>query len=35
MAGTRPVMEYLASAHIALGLLAGFAVMYATGLLVG
>jgi ZIP family zinc transporter len=35
MAGTRPVMGYLASAHIALGLLAGFAVMYATGLLVG
>jgi len=35
MAGTRPIMGYLASAHIALGLLAGFAVMYATGLLVG
>ena len=35
MAGTRPVMGYLASAHIALGLVAGFAVMYATGLLVG
>jgi ZIP family zinc transporter len=35
MAGTRPVLGYLASAHIALGLLAGFAVMYATGLLVG
>jgi zinc transporter ZupT len=35
MAGTRPVLGYLSSAHIALGLLAGFAVMYATGLLVG
>ncbi|MEP6916514.1 MAG: metal transporter [Acidobacteriota bacterium] len=35
MAGTRPVMAHFASAHVALGLLAGFAVMYATGMLVG
>jgi zinc transporter, ZIP family len=35
MAGTRPVVGYLASTPIAIGLLAGFAVMYATGMLVG
>lgn len=35
MAGTRPVMEYLASAPVAIGLVVGFAVMYATGMLVG
>lgn len=35
MAGERPVMVHLSSAPVALGLLAGFAVMYATGLLVG
>ncbi len=35
MAGDRPVMSHLSSAPVALGLLAGFAVMYATGLLVG
>ncbi len=35
MAGTRPVIGYLATAPIAIGLLAGFAVMYATGMLVG
>ena len=35
MAGTRPIMGYLASAPVAIGLLAGFAVMYATGMLVG
>lgn len=35
MAGTRPIASYLASAPVALGLLAGFAVMYATGMLVG
>lgn len=35
MAGTRPIMAHFASAHVALGLLAGFAVMYATGMFVG
>lgn len=35
MAGTRSVMSHLASAPVALGLLAGFAIMYATGMLVG
>jgi hypothetical protein len=35
MAGTRPIISHFASAPIALGLLAGFAVMYATGMLVG
>ena len=35
MAGTRPVMAHLSTAPIALGLLAGFAVMYATGMFVG
>jgi zinc transporter ZupT len=35
MAGTKPIMSYFASAPIALGLLAGFAVMYATGMFVG
>ncbi len=35
MAGARPILSHLASAPIALGLLAGFAVMYATGMLVG
>ncbi len=35
MAGARPVMAHLSTAPIALGLLAGFAVMYATGMFVG
>jgi zinc transporter ZupT len=35
MAGARPIMTHFASAPIALGLLAGFAVMYATGMFVG
>jgi ZIP family zinc transporter len=35
MAGGRPVAERFASAPIMVGLLAGFAVMYATGMLVG
>jgi hypothetical protein len=35
MAGTRPVMAHLSTAPIGLGLLAGFAVMYATGMFVG
>lgn len=35
MAGDRPVLSHLASVPVALGLLAGFAVMYATGILVG
>jgi zinc transporter ZupT len=35
MAGTRPVMTYFASPSVAIGLLAGFGVMYATGMLVG
>jgi zinc transporter ZupT len=35
MAGVRPVLAHFASAPIAAGLLAGFAVMYATGMLVG
>lgn len=35
MAGARPILSYLASVPVALGLLAGFSVMYATGMLVG
>jgi hypothetical protein len=35
MAGDRPLAERFASAPIALGLLGGFAVMYATGMLAG
>jgi zinc transporter ZupT len=35
MAGSRPILSYMASAPVALGLLAGFAVMYATGMFVG
>jgi zinc transporter, ZIP family len=35
MAGPQPIATYFASAHVALGLLAGFAVMYGTGMLVG
>ncbi len=35
MAGARPVLAHFASAPIAAGLLAGFAVMYATGMLIG
>lgn len=35
MAGSRPLLAHFASAPIAAGLLAGFAVMYATGMLVG
>lgn len=35
MAGTRPVLAHLTSMPVALGLAAGFAVMYATGMLVG
>ena len=35
MAGSRPLLAHFASAPVAAGLLAGFAVMYATGMLVG
>jgi zinc transporter ZupT len=35
VAGDRPLVERFASAPLMLGLLAGFAVMYATGMLVG
>lgn len=35
VAGGRPIAERFASAPIMIGLLAGFAVMYATGMLVG
>jgi ZIP family zinc transporter len=35
MAGTRSVMTHFASAPIAAGLLVGFGIMYATGMLVG
>jgi zinc transporter ZupT len=35
VAGGRPLVERFASAPIMIGLLAGFAVMYATGMLVG
>ena len=35
MAGAKPVLAHFASAPVALGLLAGFAVMYATGMFVG
>jgi zinc transporter ZupT len=35
MAGSRPIMTHFASAPIALGLLAGFGVMYATGMFLG
>jgi ZIP family zinc transporter len=35
MAGPRPVVAHFSSAPIAAGLLAGFAIMYATGMLVG
>lgn len=35
MAGDVPVGRYFATAHVTGGLLAGFAVMYATGMLVG
>jgi zinc transporter, ZIP family len=35
MAGTRPITERFASPSMALGLLAGFVVMYATGMLAG
>lgn len=35
MAGDRPVMARMASVPVALGLVAGFGVMYATGMLVG
>lgn len=35
MAGARTASEFLASAPVALGLLAGFGIMYATGLLIG
>ena len=35
MAGSRPLLAHFASAPIAAGLLAGFAVMYVTGMLVG
>ena len=34
-AGSRPLLAHFASAPVAAGLLAGFAVMYATGMLVG
>jgi ZIP family zinc transporter len=34
-AGARPIMTHFATAPVALGLLAGFAVMYATGMFVG
>ncbi len=35
MAGSKPILAHFATAPIALGLLAGFAVMYATGMFVG
>jgi ZIP family zinc transporter len=35
MAGSRPVLTHFASAPIAAGLLVGFTIMYATGMLVG
>jgi zinc transporter, ZIP family len=35
MAGSRPLAAHFASAPIAAGLLGGFAIMYATGMLVG
>lgn len=35
MAGEMPVMRFLAVGHVMAGLFAGFAVMYATGMLVG
>jgi len=35
MAGSRPVLAHFSSAPIAAGLLTGFAIMYATGMLVG
>ena len=35
MAGDRPVMRFFAAGHVMAGLFAGFAVMYATGMMVG
>jgi ZIP family zinc transporter len=35
MAGAVPLPQYLATSHVMAGLLAGFGVMYATGLMVG
>jgi hypothetical protein len=35
VAGERPMAERFASAPVMIGLVAGFGVMYATGLLVG
>ena len=35
MAGELPVMRFFAAGHVMAGLLAGFAVMYATGMMVG
>ena len=35
MAGSRPIASHFSSAPIAAGLVAGFAIMYATGMLVG
>ena len=35
MAGEMPVMRFFSAGHVMAGLLAGFAVMYATGMMVG
>ncbi|MBI2834805.1 MAG: metal transporter [Acidobacteria bacterium] len=35
MAGDRPVTQFFAAGHVMAGLLAGFVVMYATGMMVG
>jgi hypothetical protein len=35
MAGTRPLMTHFASGPVAAGLLVGFGIMYATGMLIG
>jgi hypothetical protein len=34
-AGTLPVMRFFATGHVMAGLLVGFVVMYATGMMVG
>jgi hypothetical protein len=35
MAGARPLAQYFATVRMMAGLLAGYAVMYATGMLLG
>jgi hypothetical protein len=35
MAGERPLAQFFAVSHVMAGLLCGFVVMYATGMLVG